>query len=434
MKAFIPLFIGSVALMACEAQKIQPPANPVTLQTVRSSSTPELTSDDFSQEDLKSEWAKIVQQSITSDPSLHAIEIEIRAAQYSTSTLEKWYKPTIELSGSVPIASSSATTSSSTALILTQPIWDFGRRQSNLRLAQSSGALKQSQLRGLQHELIERLGSLYVTNGYLNERRAIMKEKLDVFQALSTQISTMLDQGIATKDELDYAEIQIFDAENEITQIDFDLEDNTASWAHYTDRPIPRYANVFTKILRNKGCKSPDSTLKRAYEKNAEIDFARKQFEQSSGTLEVTKRSALPTLNGVARAEFPNGKPNTSIGLTIDVPILNTDNKTSVKTASFEVERSKAQLEEAQRTTAFDIRSHWNTSQNGHKRQIAIQKKVESLQKREAQLSDQISGGFATFDKLIDAKVSTYEAQLKAIDYRFQSDTADLKLLKLCGW
>ena len=220
-------------------------------------------------------------------------------------------------------------TNYSTTVSVTQNLYDFGKTQSNVELAEENKELSSYSVEQIRQSLSQSVISAYYTLLYIQETIKITDEQLNVLREHLRYVQKKMETGSATSYEVLSTEVRISALESDKT----DLEANRKTIISQLNSlmGVPETSDIAVKNDLEISLPSlqHDEMISYALENRDEMKVALEREKMSELNYQITDLQNKPRIDGFVNGSINNGYrpdlnepiPNFVVGVNLNVPI-----------------------------------------------------------------------------------------------------------------
>ena len=256
-------------------------------------------------------------------------------------------------------------------LAVSYTLLDFGRRRTNLSLAQSQQLSAEQQLRLTKQDLANQAIRTYYTILFLQHTLQVQDQQLAALQRNLGQVERRAAQGTATKFDLLTIQTRIASVRNVQIQLRSDIDRQQIQLRSLMGlpegAPLPLSQRADTAPL---ALPAADSLLAQSYRQRVEVQLSRTGEEAARLQTVLAGQNARPSVNVFANGGTANGyQPNIDrmrgtfqSGVSLNVPVFTGyQNRYEQAGARAGQQVATARTEEARRQVSLDVRQSLTT-------------------------------------------------------------------------
>lgn len=384
---------------------------------------------------------------LENNKKLQKAQKELEAAQAALASAKAGGKPTVDASVTGvyltdPLTILFPELQVGSVLSASQVLYAGGRVQNAKKITQSAVNLQTAQKSLTEDEVLFNTESAYWQTISVKEKLALATEYVRLLEALRVQLKNAFDAGLTYKNDLLKVEVQLNEAELNLTKAEDGLTMSKLNLAQITgldnlDFDIKIETSI-EEVLLSEADKS-------AIENRPEVEMLTKAVEIQELQTKLLQGDRRPTValsaNGVAafgkQINFEDGSNDMQffVGLvSLNIPILDWGGrKQKVKEQQFKTEAQKLELEETKELLTLEAKSAWLQLNQSVKR---IQLTQKSLQQAEENLrlnQDRFDVGTVLGEDVLEAQVLWQQAYSNVIDAKSEFKINEARYKKATG-
>lgn len=384
---------------------------------------------------------------LENNKKLQKAQKELEAAQAALASAKAGGKPTVDASVTGvyltdPLTILFPELQVGSVLSASQVLYAGGRVQNAKKITQSAVNLQTAQKSLTEDEVLFNTESAYWQTISVKEKLALATEYVRLLEALRVQLKNAFDAGLTYKNDLLKVEVQLNEAELNLTKAEDGLTMSKLNLAQITgldnlDFDIKIETSIEEALL--------SEADKSAIENRPEVEMLTKAVEIQELQTKLLQGDRRPTValsaNGVAafgkQINFEDGSNDMQffVGLvSLNIPILDWGGrKQKVKEQQFKTEAQKLELEETKELLTLEAKSAWLQLNQSVKR---IQLTQKSLQQAEENLrlnQDRFDVGTVLGEDVLEAQVLWQQAYSNVIDAKSEFKINEARYKKATG-
>lgn len=395
---------------------------------------------DFQEGDsLSLEW--IIQQVVTTHPMVKSAQEDLNKADARIGLAKSGYYPNVAFSANAntvgPVPSLTIPdmgtfhfmprNNYNATVSVQQNIYDFGKTDRNVALADESKKLTETSVEQVKQSLSIRSIQVYYTLEYLQEAIKIKEEQLRTLNEHLDFVLKRKETGSATDFEVLSTKVKISAIESQRLDLEVSREVQLSELNALLGLPAetPHVVKESIKVVQT-GVPN-DSMLVYAYRNRNEMLIAKEKEQLAGMKVEQVKLQNNPSLFFTANGGARNGyvpetqkiKANYVVGLGVNIPIFDaTRKKYNILQASSEAESTLLETEITRRNISSDVVESETRLRTANKKiaqaSLQLEQAEEALQLAEVSYE----AGVITNLDLLDANTAVSESRLLLLKSR----------------
>lgn len=371
-----------------------------------------------------------IKTTLTQDPSTLAARLNVQQSINAAARAQNKFRPTVSLDASQFFGDDLGA-----SLRITQPLYDFGKRNAARRQDLAEAGLKSVELRMVQTALGQRMLAAAVNAQEARALIALNKRRIAAFKDALARAKRLSELNLVTASDLRLTEVRLNAAQKDLEASQIALSAAEREWRQLTGgrTSIPKGA-LFPGVLNSFKLTSATKTQGAASQHNLELADALAKQSIAQQSLENANVNARPTINAVSATRLGSGTgKRTNLGLTVDFPLYSRDQRDSESEAAETVAIQIANVTQIRRDIGFQVADTWVQISDLKRLARLERESIKGLEDRYEALLAQINTGLTSFDKVIEAQTELFDTEVAALGNRFDADRAAINLLTLSG-
>lgn len=361
------------------------------------------------------------------DPALLAGRVRSNALAVQSASRASPLRPELSLVGQT-------IGSDALSLQLRQPLFDFGRREAEVAQLQAQRQVSEQGVDEVRHALLSEALIAMEAARFAKQRIALHRRQIKDYGDARVAAQQLVYLNLAAASELRLAEVEQQKAQIDLDLAQQDLADAGLVWQGlFPNTDIPTTVEPGA-LRRASGIAQVESAVQVAATSNLTVrDLqAERQLLQTGRDLE--DRNYLPSIGVVAGADLLNIDDNPlSVGLTLDVPLLNRDRTDALTQLDAEVSANMAEIAVQKRDIAIVIQRAAQQSVSATALARSQRRSQALLQQRVEDVDQQVRNGLAKYTDVIEARVAVFEAELNALINDHEGRLAETEIILTTG-
>ncbi len=396
--------------------------------------------------------SRCIEIALKRHPDLAAYAYEVEAREAQAAQARKDYLPKIDVTGGytrynpddrnaadnyslIPLESYSYYSASAT---LTQNIYDFGKRETTIRMRDLSRDASLHDLENQRLALVHSVREAYYELLRTSRNREVQTEKAGKFEAHLRQAKVFFEAGTKSRYDVTKAEVDLSNARLELTSAENEEMLARVSLNQVMGIPSPPSYRIEDNLAFQRYPVVLDEAMAQALESRSDLKSLAAQLEAAEREIDLARKEYLPSLSGKAGYSYDGSERPLSRGWNAGVSVsvnlfegLATQNR--IREALAKRNKLQAQLD----SKRLDVRTE-------------IQKACLNLLKAERSINDaalavrqaeenleivtlKYSAGLSTPVEVTDATVGFSDAKLKHIQALYDYRKAQSAIEKATG-
>jgi len=367
---------------------------------------------------------------LASHPAIKGADAELASRRYAIKTAETQRYPTLSAR-----ANNLTDGDERSLLIVQQPLWAFGKIDTDIELRRAEFFAEQWNLRQVQRQLLEEAAQLYIQIQGLAEQNKIARESIELHEELYQSISRRRSGKLASVADVKLAFSRLTLARTQSLQIESQQQATRAELSAMTRRQLKTGSPIPRDVL---ALPPPGEIESQAYGNSADIRYKRERLNAMRLELKSEKRSILPTVSLRFEQELSdteNISDETRLGISIEAtaPGLGLANYQSVKSvqetlqaAQYAVDVSVIDVQRNIRTLTLNRESLARLSREYQK---AINASAQTL----ASFKRQYQAGRKSWLEVLNTLRELTELKLQQVQTESDERVAYISLIALIG-
>jgi outer membrane protein len=325
------------------------------------------------------------------------------------------------------------------AVNIRQLIYDFGRTNKSIELAEASKDISSESVKLVKQNLAMSVISTYYQLLLVQESLRINEDELQNLNEHLDFITRKQETGSATDYEILSTKVKISAVQNQRVDLIAGQEALAAAMNALLGRPVDQPVTVAMQLGLQGKSLTPDSILSTALKNREEVRLSEEQEKIAGLRYELAKSMNNPTISAFASGGGKNGyypdlyafKPNFTAGLSLNIPLFDGNReKSNLRIAKAGLMSSQFESDNVRRTVSADvIRARSEVSSSSKKiSQFELQVK-QAAQAYDLAQTNYRAGVITNLD-LLDAEISLATSRLMLTKARIDY-ALDLSRLKM---
>ncbi|HEY7865251.1 MAG TPA: TolC family protein [Psychromonas sp.] len=257
--------------------------------------------------------AAALRATMTHNPMLKGKKAEVEAQQYGVSSAKAKRYPTLSAQGSNVNDNYDQAT-----LRLDQPLWAFGKIDTEIARAESEVSAEQWRLLDIQRQLLEDTATVYAKIEGIKQRAQVAQTNIDAHQGYYERIARRQKGQLASQADMRLAYARLLQAQTQLLSFQGELSDAQSELQTLTQIPVSTELAVDSLLAQ---LPSDAAVQRLAIEQEASIRLKRQNLQVVRLGLKTEKLASLPTIYFRAEADLldsAGGNNELRAGLTFE--------------------------------------------------------------------------------------------------------------------
>jgi len=367
--------------------------------------------------------AAALRATMTHNPILKGKQAEVEEQQYGVSSAKAKRYPTLSAQGSNVNDNYDQAT-----LRLDQPVWAFGKIDTEIARAESEVNAEQWRLLDIQRQLLEDTATVYAKIEGIKQRAQVAQNNIDAHQGYYDRIVRRQRGQLSSQADMRLAYARLLQAQTQLLSFKGDLSDAQSELQTLTQIPVSTELAVDHRLAQ---LPSNAAVQRLAVEKEANIRLKRQNLEVVRLGLETEKIASLPTIYFRVEADLldsADGNNELRAGLTFESSFegLGLVARGRVKGAEARLAAARYDLDSSINDTRRRVRSLMLNRQVQQGLISAYKQTVDAMQETLASFLRQYETGRKSWLELLNT-----QRELTALEIQLVQSKSDWLILSL---
>lgn len=182
-----------------------------------------------------------LQATIQNHPMITGKQAEVMAKQYQLQATESLYYPNVSLNSSYRLdkaQDNSNTYNRVTTLGVEQPLWTFGKTESQIDYAQNDKLFEEADFVRVKQSLLKETALAYAdVQGLLKRKQAVL-DNIQEYESLIQQVERRQKMGMMNKSDVNLSSARLLQEQNTLNRLLGDLKVAEETLLKYTQIPV----------------------------------------------------------------------------------------------------------------------------------------------------------------------------------------------------
>jgi outer membrane protein TolC len=358
-------------------------------------------------------------------PSVRAATLRVLNKEIDADDEARFFRPSL--------IAQAATYDDGVALIVEQPLFDFGQRAARVAEIEAEADSERFGL-SRDREALLRLGLFAVLDAdHARHLSRIHQNQIADFTQARNQAQRLADINVLTQADVRLASVEVIQSEAHLATARINGTRAERVWRQIADdMEMPRNLDL-GDLTSAADIETPDKALAVAFERNLDLRSIHVQNASLTAQANTLAGANMPTINVAAQSEIGSNGVATQAGLTITVALLEPNAKSRLQS----VQRSRENLQLSTATLRDNLEYQLEDlalQVSDTRALVEIQdQSVSLLRTRVNDLEGQLESGLSSYPEVIQARSDMYEAALDVQQNRYQISVFMAEILLLSG-
>ncbi|MBS1827484.1 MAG: TolC family protein [Acidobacteria bacterium] len=376
---------------------------------------------------------------IQNHPRMKSTQLTVDSAKEIVTQARSAYKPVVSANVTASAAdhlsrigaggglnASSIFSRFASGIVITGPVWDFGRTSNIVSAARSRVEAASETVNASRADIRIEVRRAYFNALLAQSTVRVARETLEARRLVLKQVSALADSNLRSTLDVGFAEVSVSEAElavaNATTGLNSTLVDLSAAMGmketvNYSlaDAPAPLELSKDAEAMAKESVARPELEARRLLVKAAR-SFA-----------EAERRLAYPTLTGLGVAGVvPAGDERlktrySGVGLNLNIPLYNGDlNRSRRRDADLKVKIAEMELLDAEIRIGADVKRAWLAANDSFQRLPVTAKLLEQARRTLRLAQTRYELGLGNIVELNQAQLSRFSAEIAEVTARYE--------------
>jgi len=372
-------------------------------------------------------------------PRLKSTQLGVDSARESVAQARSAYRPVISANVTASVAdhlsrigaggglnASSIFSRFASGIVITGPVWDFGRTSNLVSSARSRVDAAGETVVASRADIRLEVRRAYFTALLAQATVRVARETLEARRLVLKQVTALADSNLRSTLDVGFAEVSVSEAElavaNAVTLLNSAMVDlssaigmkQTVNYA-LADAPAPLELQKDAETMAKESAARP------------ELEARRLQLKAARSFAEAERRLAFPTLTGLGVGGFvPAGDERlktrySGVGLNLNIPLYNGDlNRSRRRDADLKVKIAELDLLDAEIRIGADVKRAWLAAQDASQRLPVTAKLLEQARRTFRLAQTRYELGLGNIVELNQSQLSRFSAEIVEVTARYE--------------
>lgn len=323
-----------------------------------------------------------------------------------------------------------------------QLIYDFGKRDALLDLAQTYKLTTEDQIKLIKNNLTYRTVNVFYAILFLRKGVEVKNEQINTLKQHIEVANKRFQTGSATDFDILTTQVRVADAENQKVDIENELSKAEINLRSLLNFPSDKKLNLSGVFKVDSLGYDSASLLDEAFRNRPEMKLARDAEKSSMVTKQVASLEDMPDLHVLGMAGIKNGyQPdlneaiiNWIVGVNASIPIFDGNLRDAkVEEADANLKSSSENISALERDIKVEV-EHAAADVKANRFKInTVKLQVEQAVKAVSRAEIQYRDGVTTNLDLIDATTSLAQARLSYLQIQYKNILSNYNLKRAIG-
>jgi outer membrane protein TolC len=358
-------------------------------------------------------------------PSVRAAILRVLNKEIDADDEARLFRPSL--------TAQAATYDDGIALIVEQPLFDFGQRAARVAKIEAEADSERFGL-SRDRDALLRLGLFAILDAdHARHLSRIHQNQIADFTQARNRAQRLSNINVLTQADVRLASVEVIQSEAHLATARINGTRAERVWHQIADNmEMPRNLDI-GDLTSAADIETPEKALAVAFERNLDLRSIHVQDANLNAQANTLASANLPTINVSAQSEIGSNSVATQAGLTISIALLAPDARSRLKS----VQRSRENLQLSTATLHYNLEYQLQDlalQVSDTRALVEIQdQSVSLLRTRVADLEGQLESGLSSYPEVIQARSDMYEVALDVQQNRYQISVFMAEILLLSG-